>query len=202
METDTRQKLVNSASELLYAKSYGEVGVQAICSHAGVKKGSFYHFFPSKRDLTIAVIDGFYVSMKTSFLNEAFAPSVPPLERFGKMMEGAYQFQRTVKEQTGQVLGCPVGNLALEMSSQDESLRQKINGVMTQLRSNFVLALEEATSGGELQNVDISATANAMVAYVEGVMLMAKTRDDPELVKALAPPLGEIRIYNAPENLN
>lgn len=198
MVSDTRQKLIESASELLYSKSYGQVGVQAICEHAGVKKGSFYHFFPSKQELTMAVIDEFYITMKTRFLADAFAPGVPPLQRFSKMMQGAYEFQKTVKEQTGQVLGCPVGNLAVEMSSQNEELRRKLDGVMRNLESNFVTALKDARASGDIGNIDYKATANAMVAYVEGVMLMAKTQDDPEIIKALSPALAEIRILETP----
>ena len=52
-----KEKLLDSALDLMYARSYRDVGVQEICEHAGVKKGSFYHFFPSKRDLTLAALD-------------------------------------------------------------------------------------------------------------------------------------------------
>ena len=54
---DTRQRLLDTAEKLFYARSYEDVGVQEICREAGVKKGSFYHFFPSKRDLTLAILD-------------------------------------------------------------------------------------------------------------------------------------------------
>ena len=54
---DTKQRLLDTAQKLFYARSYEDVGVQEICQEAGVKKGSFYHFFPSKRDLTLAILD-------------------------------------------------------------------------------------------------------------------------------------------------
>ena len=38
---------------------YTAVSVQDICQHAGVNKGSFYYFFPAKRDLVLAVIDAY-----------------------------------------------------------------------------------------------------------------------------------------------
>jgi len=55
---DTKQRLLDTAQRLFYARSYEDVGVQEICQEAGVKKGSFYHFFPSKRDLTLAILFG------------------------------------------------------------------------------------------------------------------------------------------------
>ena len=41
-------KLIDSASELIHSRSYADVGVNELCEHAGVKKGSFYHFFPNR----------------------------------------------------------------------------------------------------------------------------------------------------------
>lgn len=54
---DTRQRIITSARDLIYGRSYAGVAVAEICARAEVKKGSFYHFFPSKQDLSLAVID-------------------------------------------------------------------------------------------------------------------------------------------------
>ena len=53
----TRERMVRTAARLFLARSYQSVGVNEICAEAQVQKGSFYHFFPSKSDLVIAVID-------------------------------------------------------------------------------------------------------------------------------------------------
>jgi len=51
-QLDTYDRILLAARELIHARSYAEVGVAAICDQAQVKKGSFYHFFPSKQALT------------------------------------------------------------------------------------------------------------------------------------------------------
>ena len=61
---DTKQRILASARELIYSRSYSDVGVAAICTHAGVKKGSFYHFFASKQELTLEALDTFYIRNK------------------------------------------------------------------------------------------------------------------------------------------
>ncbi len=61
---DTQQRILDSARELIHSRSYADVGVAAICEYAGVKKGQLLPFFPSKRDLTLAVLDGYYMQMK------------------------------------------------------------------------------------------------------------------------------------------
>src|SRR5918912_2787057 len=75
---DARARLIASAIELIYARSYGAVSVDDLCAHAGVHKGSFYHFFPSKRDLLLAALDAQWEQAKQTMLEPAFAPDVPP----------------------------------------------------------------------------------------------------------------------------
>ena len=54
---DTRDRLIDGAAVLLHTQAYRGVGVKALCEAAGVRKGSFYHFFASKEDLTLAALD-------------------------------------------------------------------------------------------------------------------------------------------------
>jgi len=190
----TRQRLIDSARELIYSRSYSDVGVQAICDHAEVKKGSFYHFFPSKIDLTLAVLDHLYIEFKSGMLEKAFANDIPPMQRLARMAEMVYQFQKEVSESTGQILGCPFGNLSTEMSSQDEGIRLKISEIFDRFLDFTKQTLQEAIELGEIHDIDVDATAEAMYAYLEGVMLMAKTRNDAEMIKQLAPAVSDIRI--------
>ena len=55
--SNARSRLLETAMQLMYARGYSAVGVQEICAQAGVNKGSFYHFFPSKQALILAVIE-------------------------------------------------------------------------------------------------------------------------------------------------
>ncbi len=193
---DTRQRILESARDLIYARGYTEVGVAAICESAGVKKGSFYHFFPSKRELTLAVIDEFLVEFKQRIFVESFDPALSPMNRIRKLAELAYRFQKEVAEVTGQTLGCPFGNLASEMSTQDEVMRRKVETIFSQMEAHFRETLNEAMALGEIGEIDTAATASAMVAYAEGLMLMAKTRNDPEILRTLMPAIADIRIVS------
>lgn len=191
---DTRQRILESACNLIYSRSYADVGVAAICDSAGVKKGSFYHFFPSKRDLTLAVIDEFLVEFKSRIFDEAFTGSIPPMRRFALLGELVYRFQKSIAQETGHTPGCPFGNIAIEMSTQDEVLRQKVEFILTRMEQLFRETLEAAITQGEIGDIDVPATASAMVAYAEGVLLMAKTRNDPEVIRQLMPAMADIRI--------
>ena len=191
--TDTKQRLVDSARELIYTRSYGEVGVQAICEHAGVRKGSFYHFFKSKRDLTLAALDDFLVAYKEQLLRHAFGHGeLGPMARFQVLVELVYQDQLATWKETGALAGCPFGNLAMEMSTQDETIRARLVAIFALLRAPFEENLNDAIAAGEIPAIDVRETAEAMIAYMEGCMLMAKTQNDPELFRTLAPRLTRL----------
>lgn len=192
--TDTRQHILDTASVLFHTHSYAEVGVAKVCTQAGVSKGSFFHFFPSKRDLMLAVMDQFREHFAGTLIAPAFSTSVPPLERINHFVEGLYTFQKAQFEKFGHLPGCPFGNLIMEQATQDELLRQKAEGILRSVTEQFRIAVADAIQGGELPPVDEEATAEAMVGYLEGIQLLAKARNDPELIRRLGPAVKSIRV--------
>ena len=183
--TDTRQRIITAAQELIYTRSYNEVGVQEICDRADVKKGSFYHFFPSKRDLALAVLDQSQAFMYETIISKAFVADIPPLARIERFFTTIHNFHKQVKQDTGYVFGCPFGNLGCEMSTQDEDIRNRVDDILQAAEKPFEKALAEAVADGDLPAIDTAATARAIFAYVEGIMIYAKTRNDPELIREL-----------------
>lgn len=196
---DTRQRILTTARDLIYARSYADVGVAQICERAGIFKGSFYHFFPSKRDLTLAVLDLILAETKERLLDRAFDTRIAPLDRFDRLAELVYEMQEERATFAGHVLGCPVGNLATELATQDEAIRVATARAFRRLQARMRDTLVEAAGRGELENVNVDATAQAMVAYFEGVLMLAKTENDLKVVRRLLPTLRHIRI---PETQN
>lgn len=183
--SDAKEKLIASAIELMHARSYAGVGVQELCEHADVRKGSFYHFFPSKGDLTLAALDCQWETLKTAVLDRVFSRQLPPLKRIERFFESLYEQQCMTKDRAGKVLGCPFGNLGLELSTQDEPIRRKVNGIFRELAGYFERALRDAVAAGDLPEQDCRATARMLVAYLEGMSLMAKTGNDLAVAKGL-----------------
>jgi TetR/AcrR family transcriptional repressor of nem operon len=170
----------------MHAHGYAAVGVKELCERAGVSRGSFYHFFPSKRDLALAVLDGRWDVFKEQMLEPAFSEDVPTSEKLRRLFVGAFEFQRALKDATGLTQGCPFGNLALELSAQDDVIQGKIQEVFERLTGRFEEVLREGESSGELPAMDTERTAQAVLAYLEGAFLLAKTYDDPSVMERLA----------------
>ncbi len=194
MEPDTRSRILATAREMFHGRSYADVGIQEICEGARVQKGSFYHFFPSKHDLAMAVIDDMAGDWAHGFVAEAFDQNLPPVERLNYLVDAAYYWQKAAKDIDGRMPGCLFGNLALEMSTRDDVMRAKLNAVFDRAKGKFQATLDEAVQIGALSAMDTEATATAMLAYLEGIILLAKTRNDPDVILVLGPAIKTLRI--------
>ena len=142
-QAETRQRIIDTARELISARSYHAVGVAEICRQAGAQKGSFYHFFPSKRALALAALDRTSAFFREAIIDSSFAPDIPPLERIERFFDAIYAFQQQAQIATGKVQGCPFGDLASELGSQDDKLRKKVEGIFRMAEQPIEQALEE-----------------------------------------------------------
>jgi len=192
---DTRQHILDTAAVLFHNHSYSDVGIAAICEQAAVSKGSFFHFFGSKRDLALAVMDQFRERIGETLLAKAFSPKYAPMERLERFVEELYAMQKAQAEEFGHLPGCPFGNLAMEQATQDEVLRCKADGCLRSLASHFRTVVADAVQSGAMPAVDEEATAEAMLGFVEGIQLLAKARNDPELIRRLGPAVKSIRVH-------
>ena len=176
-----RSRLVASAATRIHASSYATASVEDLCSDAGVQKGSFYYFFPSKRDLALAAIDDQWANTRCTILEPAFAPDLEPLERIAR-------FFRLVagRQRADIVLGCPFGNLAAEVGTQDQVIRDRVRDVFAGYQAYFEAALHDAAAGGELPETHVPAAAQALLAYFQGALLLAKTHNDATIIESLA----------------
>lgn len=185
--SDAKERLIDTAVVLIRARSYTSVSVDDICKNAGVRKGSFYHFFPSKRDLALAAVDSWWDSMLVDVLEPAFQSDIPPLGRIQRMFDRAVILHSNAQEKTGQFQGCPLGNLALEVSSQDEVMRQKLDQTFQQFSGYIEKALNSGVADGSIPpNLNIRDTARALLSYFYGIIMMAKTANDSKVMKDLS----------------
>lgn len=181
--SDARERLVESARQLMHERGYTAVGVAELCDKAQVNKGSFYHLFPSKQDLALEVIDAFWAD-SARFLDEMVAGDGPPLDRLRRFFEAVPAHQRRIGKEHG-VAGCPIGTLAQEMSSQDPVLRKRLAEVLERQVAKFERVIAEAVGRGDLPRLDARRAALALTSLHQGALLLAKTWNDADSLKGL-----------------
>ena len=177
--SDARERLVDEAARLFHARSYEGVGVQELCEAAEINKGSFYHFFASKEDLLLAVIDAQWEATCTLVLDPGLKGDLPPLARIERVFTIMAREQRSAKRAGGLTPGCPLANLAGEVSSHAPKLRKRLARVYEEMQSRFAETLREARDSKEIpKHSDVDRKAEAIVALAEGGMLLAVVHDD------------------------
>lgn len=168
----------------MHERGYTAVGVSELCEAAGVKKGSFYYFFPSKVDLALAVIDRVSTTSKLA-MDQLTSGDGLPLERLSAYAESVHETHVEVYESCGQVLGCPIGNLGLEMSTQEPALRERLRQVFDHNVESLESVLDEAVDREDLPALDTHQAACSILALVEGSVMLAKMKNDPEVLGSL-----------------
>lgn len=183
---DARQRLVESASRLFHARSWGGVSIQEVCDLAEVPKGSVYYYFRSKRDLTLAVLDAEWKSLQEQVFTPALQGDQAALQRFTTFLDLVYGYHRRRSSQEwGAIGGCPIANIGGELSTSEPEIRQKVADILGQCVDHFQEVLQEAVARGEIPNVDTRRLAEKMFAYFEGVLVLAKANDDLELLREI-----------------
>jgi TetR/AcrR family transcriptional repressor of nem operon len=186
--SDARQSLVDSAGELIFERGYAAVGVAEICARAGVQKGSFYHFFPSKQALTVAAVDAYWTRQRACWAELLGDDRRPALDRLRAVFAANVDAQTADKRDRGVVLGCLLGNLALELSARDPVLRARLDDVFAEQVEMVAGALAAAAAEGTVDPGRAGAgSARALLAQLEGMLLFAKVANDPGVLDALWP---------------
>jgi len=167
---------MDAAHELLWEHSYGSTSVDAICEKAGTKKGSFYHFFESKSELALAAIEDNWQANKRHF-DTIFSPTVPPLARIENYLSSALRCQEGHKEQSGQILGCPLFILGCEISTQDQVIREKVVAVLDQHVKYVESAIRDAHAAGLVHAPDPGQRARLFFMCFQGALTQARIQN-------------------------
>jgi TetR/AcrR family transcriptional repressor of nem operon len=194
--SDAKQRLLNATIDLIWQHSYGAVTVDNICERAGVKKGSFYYFFPSKEDLVVAALDAHYVTIK-GHLDRIFSPEVPPLDRLHQYFQLMYERQSAMQEKAGRVLGCPFCSVGSETSCSDPAICAKIQELMGHYARYFEQAIRELQDAGLAKQQDVPTQVSALTAYIHGVLGQARIRNDLTLIREME--TGALKLLGVPE---
>lgn len=169
----TQERLVDAAMRLFWEKGYGSTSIADILQAAGANAGSLYHFFPTKQDLLVAVLERYQAGIQPMLLDPAWEGISDPVERVFALL-AAY---RRMLVDTDCFYGCPIGSLALELHEPDPAVRLK-------LAANFdawVGAIERClTDAGDRFPPELDRRALAIFALttMEGGVMLSRTHRD------------------------
>jgi AcrR family transcriptional regulator len=170
--TRTRERLIETAAGLFWAQGYAQTGVSAIIKRAGATSGSFYHFFATKEDLLLAVIDRVGAVLDAEVLGPAEAEA-QPRDRVRAM---AARYRECLSEDST-VFGLPVGHLVGELGTEHPEARGRVAGLF----ESWVGRVEGWL--GEMAELELGEAgrrelAELVVSALEGAAVQARVRGE------------------------
>ncbi len=181
----TQEAIVTKGAAIVHEKGFRGAGLQEILRASGIPKGSFYFYFRNKDEFGLALLEhywGMIRSLAERFLED---PGAPPLVRLERYMD-AY---REMFADMGFRRGCPVGNLAQEMSDLNEPFRERISEIYAGMHGLIAKVLEEAQRRGELSpGLDAGKAAWFILDGWEGAIMhmkLSKSGEPLEIFKKM-----------------
>ncbi|HKS73249.1 MAG TPA: TetR/AcrR family transcriptional regulator [Terriglobales bacterium] len=175
----TRERLLQAAFREVYRSGFQSAGLDTILAAAGVTKGALYHHFGSKQALGYAIVE------------EIIAPDtrgqwLDPLEKADDPIDVLIGAVQGLSVQPEAVRGgCPLINLAQEMSPLDAGFRQRLATIIRNWQDGVAAALLRGQKHGKVRrDLEPAQAAGLLIAMVEGYGSLAKNAQDEKVMKA------------------
>jgi AcrR family transcriptional regulator len=177
----TRDKLLKAAFEEIYRRGFQAASLDTILAKAGVTKGALYHHFPDKASLGYAVVD----EMVKGLLLERWGVLEPPSGDPVTALQSILRRRATSLTSREVELGCPLNNLAQEMSPLDQRFRRGVNATFDIWTEAVAKDLARGQAEGTVRkDVDARKIAAFVVASIEGSFGLAKGAQSAAMLRS------------------
>lgn len=177
----TRERLLKAGFQEVYRSGFQSASINTILASANVTKGALYYHFESKEALGHAIVD----EVVATFLRNRWllplqqGEDKDPINALIDIVQSIPARPRDLKG------GCPLANLAQEMSLLDEQFRKRLAAMFRAWREAVSMALQRGQSQGTVRrDVVPDEAASFLVAMVEGYEVLAKNTQDVKVWNA------------------
>lgn len=177
-----RRRVISVAAEAFQSTGYRGTSMQDILREASVSGGALYHHFPTKKDLGLAVITEHVGEEVTAVWKDPVRTAPSAAEGILAAFDGVIAHL----EAAGAVRGCPLNNLALELSLADPAFRDAIKAEYADWRRVIADRIRADTDqgGGGYAQGDPEAFADVVVSMYSGAIAMAKAEQSPGALRS------------------
>ena len=190
----TRERLLQAAFREVYKVGFQSAGIDTILAATNVTKGALYYHFESKEALGHTIIEEIIAEIVRDrwVLPLQRSKDKNPVDALIGIVQAIPARPRDVRS------GCPLVNLAQEMSQLDEQFRKRLEMVFHAWQEEIALALRRGQSQGIVRRDLVpEATASFLIAMVEGYEVLAKNAQDAKVwhmgIKYIVGWLGSLR---------
>jgi TetR/AcrR family transcriptional regulator, transcriptional repressor for nem operon len=169
----TRERIVEAGLYLFWLRGYAATGMAEILARAEANAGSFYHFFKTKEELLLAVLELYIQSLQPVVVQPVLGAIADPVER----VFGILEFYRRNLLATGCTYGCPIGRLALEIPEEQfrvhKRLADNFDGWTAAIEKCLADARERFPEG-----TNFATLSKFVLTVMEGGVMQARAHRD------------------------
>lgn len=184
-----RQRVLDVAEAAFQEKGYHATSLGDLMKAAGVTGGALHHHFPAKKAIGLAVIE----ERVAAAVEETW---IRPVAAASSAREGVRQVFAAVADELdaqGFVRGCPLNNLAHELSLADADFRAALERIFAAWRHAIAEKMRGDQNAGGEAGADAERFAVLAVAVYSGAMSMAKTAQDASALRLCGEELVGVR---------
>ncbi len=177
---EARARLIEAARSLVRHKGFAATSVDDLCAAAGVTKGAFFHHFPSKDALGVALIDDWTTMTGAMFASHPYNFKDDPLDR-------VFAYIDLRRELLGQPLpefSCVAGTTVQEAYETSPPIRAAAERSIRSGFAHVLPHLEQALAAHPVPGVTAEGLAQQFQVATQGGIILAKALDDPAPARA------------------
>lgn len=177
----TRARILNSALRLIWRHGYAEVGVNRLIEEAGIQKGSFYHFFPSKLDLLLAMFDHLWTVQRRQIARIYAAPGSPS-DKLRAHVQWIADTQTQAAKREGFVPGLLHMAAGLTLIEEYPELGERVRGIAEE-HNAFIVDIMKKISPGDAAAAERYALI--LSYFISGAIFQARLLNQLEPVRQI-----------------
>jgi AcrR family transcriptional regulator len=159
---ETRARILDAAIRRFAIAGYDAASVEEICTEAGVSKGAFYHHFPTKQAIFLALMQAWLALIDTG-LDAAREDTVPKtLLHMTDLLPGVFAAAED---------RLPMFLEFWLQASRDETVWKAIIAPYRHYQESFSKLIADGVAEGSLKPVDSQVAAQAIVSLAVGLVL-------------------------------
>jgi len=177
--------VLQKAMEVFWLGGYCKSSMSSLVTATHLQPGSIYAAFNSKEGLFLAALK-YYGQHSVEKLQGCLDQAETPLQGVRKFIEMIGERVLDHEQQPG----CFLVNTVLEISTEETAINEEVNKHLKSIESHLLSALVAAQKSGELPpGKNPEALAKHLMINIWGLQVLAKTKPDPDSVKAV---LGQV----------
>ncbi len=161
---ETREKILQTAQVLFSSGGYDATGVSQICDAAGLSKGAFYHHFPSKHAVFMALLQNWLQELDKGF-SAARGEGTDVLESISKMAASSNIIFGSIQGQF------PLFLEFWEKSIRSEKVWKETKEPFMKYYFYFSQLIKSGIADGSIRDVPVDTASRAIIGLAIGIIL-------------------------------